>query len=173
MYWVYLLKGMIIYGLIPASCAVLLTIDHIQKDKMDEDIKTLFKKYYKQFDIYKVQSFIFALFIILCYTALFYLNRTEGNISIFLTVIFIYLLAMILTIFSYCINLLAFKGQTIKQAFLLSFYMVFKHVLISFSIIAIISILYASALKNFAFFIIFGPFLYGIGIKFAVRKVIE
>lgn len=173
MFWVYLLKGMIIYGLIPAACAVLLTIDHIQQDKMDEDIKTLFRKYYKKFDSQKFTSFIFGLLIILCYTALFYLNRTEGAIALMLTIIIVYLFAMILVIFSYCINLLAFKGQTMKQAFLFSFYLVYRHIVISIAIVAVIGILYFVAQKNFAFFLIFGPFLYGIGIKLAVRKVIE
>lgn len=172
-WWFHLLKRIFIYGLVPAGCALFLTIEELLKRKDQVEVKEVFKKNFQEFSQYKIQSFGFSIILISLWTALYFLNQKAGGISILLTVLILYLLALSLIAYTYCVNYLAFKKSPFKQALMMSMYSMLKNVMQSITVIVIICVLMTVAYMNFAFFFFFGPFLYGISVRLVLRGVIQ
>lgn len=172
-FWIYLLRGFIIYGIVPTGCALILTIHDIRNPLEDSDIKNLYKNHYKKYAKYKLQSFVFIFIIIISYSALFYLNDYNNNISIIATIFFIYIGLMTIVIFTYCIHFLVWKNVDFKQSIILSFVTSIRKLMISISILGIFILLFAIGKFNFLLLLVVAPTIYGILSTLVMRTVIE
>ena len=175
-FWLNLLKGLFVYSLIPAICALYLVLKDINSGVDDEQnmtVKELYNKYFRLYKNYKFPSFCFTFIIIICYTGLYFLNKAEGEVFLLPTILVIYLLFMTLLVLIYFTVFVAFKGMDIKNGMIHGFLSVFKHPVSTISIIMIFVFLYLSIGFNLVFFVAFGPFLMGLGILLSLYKIIE
>lgn len=175
-FWLNLLKGLFVYSLIPAICALYLVLKDINSGVDDEQnmtVKELYNKYFRLYKNYKFPSFSFTFIIIICYTGLYFLNKAEGEVFLLPIILVIYLLFMTLLVLIYFTVFVAFKGMDIKNGMIHGFLSVFKHPVSTISIIVIFVFLYLSIGFNLVFFVAFGPFLMGLGILLSLYKIIE
>ena len=170
-FWLYLLKGLIIYGLIPSTCALFLTMNAIIEEKDDQGVKSLFKTYYEKYKKYKGQSFLFSLVLSFLFAALFYLSKQQKSAAFIFIIVCCYFLALAAILFIYCTYLLSFRNLTFKQSIIFSFVTAFRNLFITLGTLIVILALLFAAYENFAFFMIFGPFLFGLAILFIFRRL--
>lgn len=171
-FWINLLKGLVVYSFIPASCALIITISDMGS-LHESDIKMIYKRNYQKYNKYKLQSFLFIFIIILCYVTLFYLNDFNNNISTIFTIFIIYIGLMTIILFTYCIHFLAFKNLDFKQSILLSFVTAIKKIIISGSILGFYLLLYTIAKMNLFLFIVFVPIGYGLFSFYVIKGVVK
>jgi uncharacterized membrane protein YesL len=170
-WWWYLVKRVLIYGVIPAGCALMLTTEDLLQKKEHDEVKVLFKKHFLGFDQYKIQSFLFSMLFIFLWAILYFLNGLEGSIVSILTIVVIYVLVLSVVAYTYCVNYLSFKKMSFKQALVLSIYTMLKNIKVSVALLVIIGLLIAAAYMNFLFFFFFGPCLFGIGVRLVLKQV--
>lgn len=170
-FWINLLKGFVIYSLIPACCALVLTISDLQ-NLLDNDIKTTYKAYYEKYRKYKFQSFLFIFIIILCYFSLFFLNEYNNSIATIITIVIIYVGLMTIILFTYCVHFLTFQKMDFKQSILISFVTSIKKLFISVSIFGFFLLLYLIAKGNFFLFIVVAPVGYGLMSIYVIKRAI-
>lgn len=168
-FWIYLLRGLVLYSVIPALSAMLLTINDILADDDEGDVKEKYKKYFHMYKRYKLQSFMFTSIIIFSNVVLFYLNKMEGNLSIILSIVAIYILFFTAVTLTYCVNYLVIKQLSFKQSFALAFISVVRNIMRTLLLIVVIFLLYLAAYWNLVFFVFFGPFIFGLVSKFLVQ----
>lgn len=172
-FWIYLIRGIVIYSLIPALCTLSKVVSHILQGESEEDIKSLFKFHFEEYKGLKIQSFLFVFIITSSYTVLFYLNQVDSVFGNILTIVIIYILALTLITLTYCANFITFKQMNFNQAFALGFVSVLKNPLHTLSIVVVLTIVIASAYINLVFFIAFAPFLYAIGSKLSLQRLLK
>lgn len=172
-WWVYLFRGAIVYGFLPAGCALVRTVWDLLQAKENAEVRVLFKKYYHQFNHYKGPSFLLSIILISSWFILFLLNRINGAGSSIGTIVVIYVLALTILVYSYLIHFLSLNKIPFKQAFAKSYFAVFKRPKATFSILIVQIVMAAAAYINFAFFFFFGPFLYGIGLRLILQNSIS
>lgn len=162
-FWIYMLRGIVIYSLIPAFCALFKTIGAIVEEKDEVNVKVYFKGIYKQYRELKFQSFLFCLLFIILYVCLYLLNKWQSDISLILTIVALYLTVLASVVFLYAVHFiinganLSFSGILI-----LSFVQSIRHLWISLFLFLCTGLIAYSALINLAFFVVFGPFLVGL-----------
>lgn len=159
-FWVYLLRGFLVYGIIPAFCSLILTIDAISKGQGNE-VGTLYKKNSKLFSVYKIQSFVISMFFILIYSLLFFMNMSEGVIASIATVSLMYFLILGLIYFTYYIQVLSFENLPVKQALARAYILSIKYFLRSFYIVILVYVLFILAKFNLILFLVLAPFVFG------------
>jgi uncharacterized membrane protein YesL len=169
-WWIYLFRGAVVYGFLPAGCALVYTVEELLHKKESSVVSELFKKYYNQFIRYKGQSFLFSIILVSSWFLLFLLNRINGTAAIIGTIVIIYVMALTLIVYSYLINFLSTKDISFKQAFARSYIAVFKMPKTTFTILLVLLGMVTAAYINFAFFFFFGPFLYGIALRFILQN---
>jgi len=169
-WWIYLFRGAVVYGLLPAGCALVQTVEELLHKKESGEVSELFKKYYNQFTHYKGQSFLFSIILVSSWFLLFLLNRINGTAAIIGTIVVIYVMALTLIVYSYLINFLSPKDISFKQAFARSYIAVFKMPKATFTILLVLLGMVAAAYINFAFFFFFGPFFYGTALRFTLQN---
>lgn len=169
-FWLYLLRGLAVYGLIPSACSLFSIIEDIKQNEDRDEIKKLFSLYYRQYSIYKVQSLIFSFIIILIYAFLFFLNKVNNKISLILTIVLIYSLAMILLILTYTINYLVVEKYNFKKSLIYSFVSTVKNIFASISILISFIILFTIGKMNLIFLIFLTPFIYILSVKALLNK---
>lgn len=175
-FWIKLLKGLVIYSLIPSLCGLFLVIKDINTGADDEqnmNVRELYNKYFGVYKNYRLPSFIYMIILILLYSGLYFLNKAENEVFIIPIILFIYLLFMTLLMLIYSTVFIAFKGMDAKKGNIFGFLSVFKHPVSTVSIVVILILLYFSISYNFAFFVAFGPFLFGLGVVLSLYKLIE
>ncbi|MBM7603976.1 putative membrane protein YesL [Metabacillus crassostreae] len=175
-FWLNLVKGLFVYSLIPAICALYLVLRDINSGADDEQnitVKELYNIYFARYKNYKFVSFSFMISLILCYTCLYFLNKVVGEVFLLPIILVIYLLLMTLLILIYFTVYITFKGMDTKNGMIHGFLSVFKYPVNTIAIIVIIVFLYLSIGLNFAFFVAFGPFLMGLGILLSLYKLIQ
>jgi uncharacterized membrane protein YesL len=172
-WWIYLFRGAVVYGFLPAGCALVHTVDELLNKKENGEVKELFKKYYNQFAHYKGPSFLFSITLVLSWFLLFILNNVNGTAASLGVIVVIYVMALTLMVYSYLLNFLILKGITFKQALGRAYIAVFKMPKATFTILLVLLVMAAAANINFAFFFFFGPFLYGIALRFILQNTIQ
>lgn len=171
-FWLCVLKGFIFYGLIPASCALFLTIDLIKENKEEEDLKKRFNAFYKRYEKYKYQSFILTFLFLFFYVLLIYLSKhLQSPIALTLIIVVGYMLILLSVLFVYSVYFLCFREVSFKQSLIISFVSVIKNLKITFAILVINIVLMYLAYLNLAFFVIFGPFLFALSVRFVLQSL--
>jgi uncharacterized membrane protein YesL len=169
-FWLYLLRGFIFYGLIPSTCALFLTIHFLNEKKEEGNIKERFKAYYKQNEKYNIPSLVFSFLFFFLYVSLIFLSKhLENPISLVLIIVVGYALILLSVLFVYCMYFLCFHGGTFKQSMMISFVTAIRNLRITLLILLINIVLVYMAKLNLAFFVVFGPFLFGLGMRFVLR----
>jgi uncharacterized membrane protein YesL len=165
-FWLSLIKGLVVYALVPAVCALVFSIHEISEGKANEETKTLFKEYFNKFKQYKIQSFSFSLIFFVLYAALFYLSKQAGDkLTMFFIIVCVYLIALVAVLFIYSVYFLLYRQFTFKKSLIFSFVTAIKNLFYTMAILILIGALLYSAYLNFAFFMIFSPFLFGLAVK--------
>ncbi|MEK3887927.1 hypothetical protein [Bacillus sp. FSL K6-3431] len=102
-FWLYLVRGWVIYGLIPAGCALILTIREVKDNKERDEVAVLFKKYWLRYSRYKFPSFLFSFIIIVFWSVLFSLNMQDNSLAAALTIAAFYFFTMTFVLLAYAI----------------------------------------------------------------------
>ncbi|MBB5325712.1 putative membrane protein YesL [Anoxybacillus tepidamans] len=172
-FWLSLLKGVFIYSLIPSLSSLFRTVDDFLLQKDVQDIKELFDQHFNKFRTYKLLSFTFSLLLIICWSSLFFLNKSESSYSLALTIVVVYLLVVIFIALIYFANYTAFRPLTVKQTLALSFYSLYRHLIHSLYVLFWTMLFIWVAKLNLVFFIFFAPFLYGIAVRLSLKKILK
>ncbi|MGM7719694.1 hypothetical protein [Metabacillus sp. Hm71] len=134
-------------------------------------MKKRYHRYFDQYKEYKLLSFFYTIILVILYTCQFFVNKQTSQYSLLFSIIIFYLLALTLLMLSYSTTLMAFKKMNAKDANAYSFVAIIKNPVNSIAILFVLIFLYVSAGYNLAFFVIFGPFLYGLGVLFSLVKI--
>ncbi|UOE93068.1 hypothetical protein [Alkalihalobacillus sp. LMS39] len=173
-FWLYLCKGFVVYGFIPALCGVVTVIDAIRKDRKENEVsvRELYRESYAQYQHLTLFSFFVSIFLILSYVSLYFVNATETNTSTLLvTIILLYLLAIFIVIVSYSIYFIVFLKKQPKQALIYGFLTSVKNIFVSIILLAILYGLFYIATINLLLFIVSFPTVYGYAIVALLGKV--
>jgi uncharacterized membrane protein YesL len=172
-FWIHVIKGLLIYSLIPATAALFLSIKAIREQKDDEGVKSLYKTYYRKYEEYKLPSFFYSLLFSILLASLFFISKWESKpaFMLILVIIIIYLLILSIVLFSYSVYFITTRPFTFKQAMVYSFVSAIKNIIQTIGVLIIVAGLIYTAYLNFAFFVIFSPFLYGLGMTFLFSKL--
>ncbi len=169
-YWLYLLKGIVIYSFIPATASLLQTSEQFLIKENPEDIGELFKENYQGYDSYRFVSFFSIMFIILSYTALFFTNRSDHPFSLAFIILIIYLMILFVANFTFVMYYLINGIKNWKNLLALAFVSSIKYPLRSLYILFILAILYFLFTWNLVAFIALAPCIYGCGITTSFIK---
>ncbi|WP_186577113.1 DUF624 domain-containing protein [Aquibacillus kalidii] len=173
-FWISLIKGLIIYSIIPSIAALYLTIDSILKGKKeDADLKVTFNEYNDTYNQYKLSSFIFSLVMIMSIASLLLLLKVENRLAVIGIIVAVYILFMTFVTLSYTVNYLVYRNLSIKHSFAFAFVSVLKFPVQTLLVTSLFIILLAAAYLNIVFFVAFGPIIYSFGIRIAIKKLIE
>lgn len=169
-FWLGLLKGLIIYSLIPALVALYLTLQFMRQnpDYDETTIKKTYRTHFQQFQQHKLSSFLVSLGMILLTTLIFFGIREDlGWLVIGLAS---YFLLLLLTTLSYTSYYIAFGDFTIKQAFAIGFISVIKNPSLTLSLVGIYGVMIGLAYYNAVLFVVLFPVLYGSIVVYAFPK---
>jgi len=169
-YWVYLLKGVVLYSFIPATASLLKTSEQFLIKENVEDIGVLFKENYQQYKHYRFASFGSVLFIILNYTALYFTNRADHSFTLAIVILLIYLMVLFVVNITFVVYYLIKQVSDLKKLLALAFVSSIKFPLRSLYILFIIAILYYLLTWNLVAFIALAPCIYGCGITTSFIK---
>lgn len=174
-FWLYLLKGIIIYSLIPAFAALLLTIKelHEEVDEEEQHVKDIFSKHFNKLNHFKFASFIYSVIVITSFSSLYLLNRSESSNALIITMLVIYILVMTILLFTYTIFYLGNHQVEMRQIITISFVSMIRNFGKSLMVLIFIIALLLLAYYNFLLFIITAPFLYGISTNVTLHKLCE
>lgn len=168
-FFVYLLKGGIVYGLIPATASMLETIKQVLEG--EDEVALLYKMNSTKYTKYRLQSFFFVLLFLLLYMGIFLINRSESNAALVITVILIYFLCLFALLFVYSIIYTVTKNLPYRHIIGLSFISIIRHFDLSIIIVIMLSALYFSLKVNVLFFIVCSPFLFGLCLLFVSKRM--
>ncbi|KRG14110.1 hypothetical protein ACA29_07460 [Lederbergia galactosidilytica] len=159
------MKGFVIYSLVPACTALLRTMEELRQKNNEEkeNVGQVFSRHFRNYKSKRLLSFLFAIIMIVSYSSLslVLLNKMENNLALILTILFIYLIAINMVIFTYTIFYLGYRNWSSKEVVILAFISMVKHFMTSIYVLIVILILLVAAYINFLFFLITAPFLYG------------
>jgi len=174
-FWVSLLKGAIIYSLIPAFSALLLTIKELHEEDKEEEqhVKEMFSKHYHTFNRFKFVSFIYSIIVITSFSSLYLLNRSTTSYALLLTMLIIYILIMTVLLFTYTIYYLGNHDIEMKQIITISFVSMIRKFGKSLMLLIFIIALLLLAYYNFLLFMIISPFAYGISVNGTLQSILE
>ncbi len=172
-FWLFLLKGAIIYSLIPAFSALLSTVKELHNEDEEEEqrIKDIFAKHFDTFNHYKFVSFIFSIIVITSFSSLYLLNRSTSGQALILTMLVIYVLVMTVLLFTYTIFYLGDRNIEMRQVIIISFVSMIRSFAKSIMVLIFIIVLLILAYYNFFLFMIVGPFLYAISVNVTLQSL--
>ncbi|WP_416147208.1 hypothetical protein ACM26V_13375 [Salipaludibacillus sp. HK11] len=177
LYWLYLLRGLVVYSLIPSSCAILLLIKDIEKKNDETDdgeeisIKQLFKSHYERYTHLKFPSFIFTNVLLVMFACLYLVNLSEGSWALLISIILIYLIALTLAVLTYTIHFLVKVKEPFMRIIAYSFTASVKNIIISLGLLVVLAVLYYVGTINLVLFIVTFPFIYAYAIKSLLNNV--
>lgn len=169
-YWLYLLKGIIIYSFIPATASLLKTSEQYLIKENQEDISVLFRENYQGYQSYHFASFVSVMFVILSYTVLFFANRSDHSFSLALVIVIIYFMLLFVINYTFVLYYLTNGIKEWRNLFALAFVSSIKYPLRSLYILFIMAILYFLFTWNLVAFIALAPCIYGCGITTSFIK---
>jgi uncharacterized membrane protein YesL len=169
-YWLYLLKGVVIYSFIPATASLLKTSEQFLIHENPEDIGLLFKENYQSYQSYYFASFLSVMFVILSYTALFFANRSDHSFSLALVIVIVYFIILFVINYTFILYYLTKGIKAWKKLLALAFVSSIKYPLRSIYILFIVAILSFLFTWNLVAFIALAPCIYGCGITTSFIK---
>jgi len=151
-FWLSLLKGLVIYSLVPSTAALLLTLDfiHFEKDADESEIKKVFTNNFNKYRLHRGSSFVivFSVFVLV---SLIYLSWRS---SLFVVIgLLIYAMLLLLTTFTYAVYFLAKKQREVKEAFIFGFVTLIKNIWKTVVLIVFLVIFSLIAYYNLVIFV--------------------
>ncbi|UOQ48454.1 hypothetical protein MUN88_20875 [Gracilibacillus caseinilyticus] len=169
-YWIYLLRGVIVYSFIPATAALWETTKIVLFQPSDEETKEIFRECYNKYRSYRGVSFAVTILLVLLQVALFYLNRSDLALRLAFMIVLIYLAALLIVNVVFVLYYFIFYHYHTKDAFALAFVTSFKKPLLSIAILLCIVVLYLLLYWNLIAFLAFGPCLFSISMSLLFRN---
>ncbi|GEN55882.1 hypothetical protein GCM10012290_04840 [Halolactibacillus alkaliphilus] len=156
-FWLGILKGLILYGVVPACVSVIKTYEDIKvTDEVDEKfIKKRFFDYYRDYDHYKVLSFVMSLGVLLL-MSLFMLSLARG-VSLILVVVCIYFLLLLVGAMSYTFYHLTLKKESGRLAFSKGFVVMIKELKTTVPLLIAVVVLIGVLYYNLVLFLVVFP----------------
>ncbi|WP_409848753.1 hypothetical protein [Anaerobacillus sp.] len=175
LFWIYLIRGFVVYGLVPAFCSLIAVTEDVKKDQDHEKISVLFSRYYQKYNIFKLQSFLLSFLLIITYNLLFFTVQSQGSYSLIVIFILLYILGITIIVITYTCSFLVFCPEKVnfKQAIALAFVSTIKHFGVSIILLCLLGLLFAIAGINFLLFIFIAPVLYTYLISFVIQVMIK
>ncbi|WP_158318458.1 DUF624 domain-containing protein [Alkalihalobacillus hemicellulosilyticus] len=169
LFWLFVLRGFVVYGLVPATAGLFAVIADVKSGRMDEEdvsIAQMYRRYYRAYATYKWGSFLFALVFALLYMTTFLLNESATEYSLIGLIVMLYLLAIFLLLFTYTSYLITEgKGHSFNQAVGISFVLALKNLLRSvFMLVGMFALYYIGTL-NLLLFAVSAPALYSVMVR--------
>ncbi|MFA9458188.1 DUF624 domain-containing protein [Halalkalibacter sp. AB-rgal2] len=169
LFWLFVLRGFVVYGLIPATAGLFAVIADVKRGRMDEEdvsIAQMYTSYYRMYSTYKWGSFLFALVFALLYMTTFLLNESTTEYSLIGLIVMLYLLALFLLLFTYTSYLIT-EGKVLflHQTVGISFVLAIKNLLRSVFLLVGMFFLYYMGTLNLLVFAVSAPALYGIMVR--------
>ncbi|MDY7222670.1 hypothetical protein [Halalkalibacterium halodurans] len=173
LFWFYLARGFVVYGMFSSTCSMLTVMHTIRTGITTQDltIKELFALSYKKYSTYKLGSFLFTLIILLIYMCLYFVTLKEGLSSLLLSIILIYLFALVWVVFSFAAYFIVFKKCTLKDSLIYAFITAIKKFFLSFSLIIVLTALFYLSQLNLMLFIVSFPALYSFTVLFLLGNI--
>ncbi|WP_025026092.1 DUF624 domain-containing protein [Caldalkalibacillus mannanilyticus] len=172
LFWMYLLKGAIVYGLIPSSCALLATMKEIRSGEDHVQISERFAMYYNHYASYRWMSFAVVFCGVAVYAILFFLNVQTGPQSQLLSMFFFYLFGLLLVWLTYALTILVKREQSVKECAAKAFVLTIKYLWISVFILMLLWSLFYIAKLNLVLFLVMAPCLYAAITSFLVGRFV-
>ncbi|WP_033826956.1 MULTISPECIES: hypothetical protein [Bacillaceae] len=161
LFWLYTVKGLMIYSIISAPCAIFKTFETIRTENKDIEISKEYKRNAKKFDKTRLPSFILAFVTISIISLLFLLAKTNSPYTLLFSIILIYLLCTAYVYIVYLSYHLSILNKAGKEAYILAYVAIFRNFGISLSLVVMMILLIAVAWYNlFLFFVIAPSILY-------------
>lgn len=169
-FWLGIFKGLILYGVVPACVSVIKTYEDIKKaDEVDEKfIKKRFFDYYRDYDQYKVLSFLMSIGLLLL-MALFTFSLTQG-VTLIVVVICIYFLLLLIGAMSYTLYHLTIKKEAGRLAFSKGFVSLFKELKTTVPLVIAVVVLIGILFYNVVLFLVVFPAGYAAVVSGILRK---
>ncbi|MDG5471530.1 DUF624 domain-containing protein [Jeotgalibacillus sp. ET6] len=172
-FWIALLRGAVIYSLVPAMGALFASTAAMLEKKEDEEVRRSFWSTYRSLKSHKGLSFFFSLTFILIVTLLFYLNRESGSFALLSTIIVFYLLGVALLLLVYSAAVLTFSNPPGQRVWIYSFVLAFRNLPRSILLLLLVWILTALLMFNMVLFIVLAPFAAGLSTQLLISGVVK
>lgn len=164
-FWWYVLKGFIVYGMLPAICCLLKVADELYLDLEDKPVGNIFQDCYKKVKDLKIQSLFLFLFHSLLIAGIALVSREQGTLSTIVLVLLVYLLVIVLINTTYIAYLITFKAMDFKDAWKHAFVESIRHPIASMAVLAILFISGWIGYMNLVAMIFVAPVLYALVVK--------
>ncbi|KAB8125603.1 hypothetical protein F9U64_22340 [Gracilibacillus oryzae] len=161
-FWVYLIKGLVLYSLLPAVAALWATSRMVIWQQEDMEMKDFFKSHYDKYKQHRWTSFSVVILNIIVLVALFFINQSNHVISLAFVIVCIYLLVLINLNFIYMIYFLITQNHTMKNSFALAFVTAIRRPFRSFIILVLLVSVFMLMVWNLVAFLAFGPCILGV-----------
>ncbi|GEM00915.1 Protein of unknown function, DUF624 [Halolactibacillus halophilus] len=169
-FWVGILRGLILYGITPACVSVFLTYEAMKKneDVDDKYIKQQFFKHYRNYDHYKLLSFLISIGLLLL-MALFTYSLARG-VSLVLVVVIIYFLLLLIGTMSFTFYHLMLNKKPGRLAFAEGFVEMIKELKVTVPLVIAVALLLGILYYNAVLFLIVFPAGYAAVVTGLVKK---
>jgi uncharacterized membrane protein YesL len=156
-FWVGILRGLILYGVTPACVSLFLTYEAMKTyEEVDEKyIKQQFFKHYRDYDHYKVLSFLMSIGLLLL-TALFTLSLSRG-LSLVIVVVIIYFLLLLIGAVSFTFYSLTVHKKAGRIAFAEGFVEMIKQIKVTVPLLVAVVIMLSVLYYNAILFLVMFP----------------
>lgn len=168
-FWLYTLKGLIVYGVLPAACMLTAVLADL-KQEGDVDVALASKGYYRKYQGVQSSSLVLSLIFVCLFSGLYWFSYHEGGNSLFFLIIVLYLLGLTLVITVYLTHFIVFGEMQLKQALAFSFVYCIKKWQYSLLLLASISSLYLISRDNLIVCIFILPFLLALSSRWILEK---
>ena len=156
-FWVGILRGLVLYGVTPACVSLFLTYQGMRNhEEVDEKyIKQQFFKHYRDYDHYKVLSFLMSIGLLLL-TALFTLSLSRG-LSLVIVVVIIYFLLLLIGAASFTFYGLTIHKKAGRIAFAEGFVDMIKQIKVTVPLLVAVVIMLGVLYYNAILFLVMFP----------------
>lgn len=164
-FWWYVVKGFIVYGMLPAMCCLLKATDELYLDLEDRPVGVIYKEAYESVKGLKMQSFFIFFFYSVMIAGLYLISTYEGPVMTVILVLMVYVFVMGIVNTTYTTYFITFKAMTFKEAFIHAFVASIKHPIASLSVLAVLFIAGWIGYMNLVAMIFVVPALYALIVK--------
>lgn len=157
LYWVQLIKGAVIYGVVPASGALLKTFESMQNSEVEIDISKEVPNQFKKYRNQLFPSFLFSFSTICLLSTLYFVVKSQFDNSLLFAVVILYTLALVVILLAYYSYYVAIIGAGRKDAFIYGYVAMFRNIGASLAILLGTLLLFGIAWWNLFLFLVAAP----------------
>lgn len=170
-FWIGMFRGLLLYGITPACISVFLTYEAIKNNKEvnEKYIKQQFFKHYRNYDHYKLLSFLISIGL-LTLTALFFVSLNQGRSLIFVIII-IYFLLLLIGAMSFTFYRLMTNKKAGRIAFVEGFLEMIEELKVTIMLLIGVVLLLSLLYYNVAVFLVVFPAGYAAVVTRLFRKM--